>query len=80
MVRVLNRDTEERTLIKGMAGPVVDLAFSHSLSEVLVGAVDSLGSLFVYRVLEQSNGLRLSLASPHLAFRLISRLRLKTRN
>ena len=39
-----------------MVGPVVDLAFSHSSEEVVLGAVDSFGNLFVYKVEEQSSG------------------------
>ena len=39
-----------------MVGPVVDLAFSHSNDEVVIGIVDSGGNLFVYKVVEQPNG------------------------
>ena len=46
-----------RILIKGMLGPVVDLAFSHSTEEAVIGAVDSCGNLFVYKVTEESSGL-----------------------
>ena len=34
----------------------MDLAFSHSNEEVVLGAVDSFGNLFVYKVEEQSSG------------------------
>ena len=57
IVRVVNRVTEERLLVKGMRGPVRDLGFAHHAAEVIVGCVDSLGNLFVHRVTEQSNGL-----------------------
>ena len=57
IVRVVNRVTEERLLVKGMRGPVKDLGFAHHAAEVIVGCVDSLGNLFVHRVTEQSNGL-----------------------
>ena len=46
-----------RILIKGMLGPVVDLAFSHSSDEAVIGAVDSFGNLFVYKVTEETSGL-----------------------
>ena len=46
-----------RILIKGMLGPVVDLAFSHSKEEAVIGAVDSHGNLFVYKVTEETSGL-----------------------
>ena len=39
-----------------MVGPVVDLAFSYSNDEVVIGIVDSFGNLFVYKVVEQSSG------------------------
>lgn len=39
-----------------MVGPVVDLAFSHATDEVVLGAVDSYGNLFVYKVEEQGSG------------------------
>ena len=34
----------------------MDLAFSHSNDEVVIGIVDSGGNLFVYKVVEQPNG------------------------
>ena len=40
-----------------MLGPVVDLAFSHSKEEAVIGAVDSHGNLFVYKVTEETSGL-----------------------
>jgi len=57
VVRVVNRITDERCLIKGMKGAVVDLSFAHTKDEVIIGAVDSLGNLFVHRVLESPSGL-----------------------
>ena len=58
VVRIINRRTEDRLLIKGMLGPVVDLAFSHSSEEVVIGIVDSFGNMFVYRVVEESSGMQ----------------------
>ena len=40
-----------------MLGPVVDLSFSHSSDEVVIGAVDSKGNLFVYKVEESPSGM-----------------------
>eukprot|EP00090_Calanus_glacialis_P007849 TRINITY_DN16279_c0_g1_i2.p1 TRINITY_DN16279_c0_g1~~TRINITY_DN16279_c0_g1_i2.p1 ORF type:complete len:388 (-),score=164.66 TRINITY_DN16279_c0_g1_i2:87-1250(-) len=57
VVRVVNRDTDDRILIKGMRGAVVDLSFAHTKEEVVVGAVDSQGNLFVQKVTEGSSGL-----------------------
>ena len=39
-----------------MVGPVVDLAFSYSNDEVVIGIVDSFGNLFMYKVVEQTSG------------------------
>ena len=39
-----------------MVGPVVDLSFSHSKDEVVIGIVDSYGNLFVYKIEEQPSG------------------------
>ena len=57
VVRVVNRATDDRILVKGMRGPVKDLSFAHICSEVIVGCVDTLGNLFVHRVTEQASGL-----------------------
>ena len=42
----MNRVTDDRILIKGMRGTVVDLSFANTREEVVVGAVDSLGNLW----------------------------------
>ena len=39
VVRVVNRDTDDRILIKGTRGAVVDLSFAHAKEEVVVGAL-----------------------------------------
>jgi hypothetical protein len=57
VLRVVNRFTDDRILIKGMKGAVVDLSFAHTKEEVVVGAADSLGNLFVHNVMEGSSGL-----------------------
>jgi hypothetical protein len=57
VVRVVNRLTDYRILIKGIKGAVVDLSFAHTKEEVVVEAVDSLGNLFVHNVMEGSSGL-----------------------
>ena len=36
VVRVVNRATDDRILVKGMKGPVKDLAFAHTPSEVRI--------------------------------------------
>ena len=57
MVRVVNGVTDDRILIKGMRGTVVDLSFANTKEEGVAGAVDSLGNLFVHKVVEGSSGL-----------------------
>jgi hypothetical protein len=57
VVRVVNRVTNNRILINGMSGAVVNLSFTHTKEEVVVGAMDSqgnfdsLGKMFVYKVM-----------------------------
>lgn len=51
VVRIINRRTAERALLKDFGGRVIDLAFAHT-DEILVGAVDEIGSLMVYHVKE----------------------------
>jgi len=58
VVRIASRVKDDKLLIKGMLGPVVDLAFSHSSEEVVIGIVDSFGNMFVYRVVEESSGMQ----------------------
>ncbi|XP_063229999.1 enhancer of mRNA-decapping protein 4 isoform X2 [Bacillus rossius redtenbacheri] len=49
-VRVVNRKTGERTLLRGMLGKIKDIAFSHEHDEVVVASVDEFGNLFVYEI------------------------------
>lgn len=50
-VRVINRRTAERTVLKGFDGRVIEIAFANTESEVVLGAVDEKGNLHVYRLL-----------------------------
>ena len=54
-VRVYNRKTAERTLLKGFNGCVVDISFAFS-SNVVLGIVDEVGGIFVYDVMETDEG------------------------
>ena len=54
VVRMVNRATDDRIIIKGMRGTVVDLSSAHTKEEVVVGAVDSLENLFVHKVLREA--------------------------
>ncbi|XP_040563516.1 enhancer of mRNA-decapping protein 4 homolog [Lepeophtheirus salmonis] len=53
-VRVVNRDTGERILIKGIAGKVADIAFAY-LSAVIIGCIDEFGDLYIYSISEKSD-------------------------
>ncbi|XP_031786817.1 enhancer of mRNA-decapping protein 4 [Nasonia vitripennis] len=49
VVRVVNKELEQRTLIRGMRGLIQDLAFAH-VSNPILACVDYTGSLFVYSI------------------------------
>ena len=52
MVRVVQKKTDQRVLLKGMKGIVKDLAFSHCLDKIILGIVElgcRLGSRLVPR-------------------------------
>lgn len=51
VVRIINRKTAERALLKDFAGRVIDIAFAHT-DDVLIGAVDEMGNLMVYHIKE----------------------------
>ena len=50
-VRVLNRRTAERTLLKDFNGKVTDISFAH-VNAVILGAVDEIGCMFIYEIVE----------------------------
>ena len=49
VVRVVNKELEHRILLRGMRGPVQDLAFAH-VSNAILACIDCFGSLFVYTI------------------------------
>ena len=51
VVRIINRRTAERALLKDFIGRVIDIAFAHT-DDILIGAVDEIGNLMVYHVKE----------------------------
>lgn len=53
MVRVVNRETAERALLKGMEGLVQDIAFAHIATEIILACVDETGNLFIYSIEEK---------------------------
>jgi len=54
-VRVYDRKTAERALLKGFNGRVVDIAFAFA-SSVVLGIVDEVGGIFVYDITETVDG------------------------
>ncbi|KAK6618943.1 hypothetical protein RUM44_003324 [Polyplax serrata] len=59
-VRVVNRMTSQRGLIKGMEGLIQDIAFAHIDYQIWLAIVDERGSLFVYMVEEDETTKALS--------------------
>lgn len=55
VVRVVNRESMERSLLKGMEGMVQDIAFAHIPSQVVLACVDEYGNLLVHQVEETKN-------------------------
>ena len=55
IVRVINRKTAERALLKGFTGKVKDISFAH-IPGVVLGAVDEVGNMFIYEIYEGENG------------------------
>ena len=62
-MRILNRRTAERALLKGFMGSVVDVAFAHS-EDVIVATIDEVGNLFVYTLESAQDGKIVYLLEP----------------
>lgn len=54
VVRIINRRTADRVLLKDFTGRITDIAFAHT-DDVIFGAVDEAGNLFVYSIEETDN-------------------------
>ena len=54
-MRIINRKTAERALLKGFSGRIIDISFAH-LSQVILAAVDEVGNMFVYEVEDTTDG------------------------
>lgn len=54
VVRLINRKTAERALLKDFVGRVCDLSFAFISSRILLACVDEPGSLFVYEIKEDT--------------------------
>lgn len=53
MVRVTNKKSGKRSLIKELKTEVHDIAFALKSDEVILGCVDFEGTVFVYKIEEQ---------------------------
>ncbi|XP_022340302.2 enhancer of mRNA-decapping protein 4-like isoform X1 [Crassostrea virginica] len=51
VVRIINRKTAERALLKDLTGRVVDIAFAYT-DDVILAAVDEIGNLLVHSIKE----------------------------
>jgi hypothetical protein len=54
-VRIYNRKTAERALLKGFVGSIMDISFAYT-SSVILGIVDEVGGLYICDICEQSDG------------------------
>ena len=54
-MRVYNRKTAERALLKGFVGCIMDISFAFT-SSVVLGVVDEVGGLYIYDISEQPDG------------------------
>ncbi|XP_014769268.1 enhancer of mRNA-decapping protein 4 isoform X2 [Octopus bimaculoides] len=54
-VRILNRKTADRTLLKDFCGRVTDLAFAFT-DKILLAAIDEMGNLYIHQITGASEG------------------------
>ena len=54
-MRIINRKTAQRTLLKGFTGRVQDISFAH-LSALVLGCVDEAGDMFINEVHDGADG------------------------
>ncbi|XP_021913253.1 enhancer of mRNA-decapping protein 4 isoform X2 [Zootermopsis nevadensis] len=52
VIRVVNRESSERSLLKGIEGMVQDIAFAHIPNQVVLACVDEYGNLLVHQIEE----------------------------
>lgn len=55
VVRVVNRESTERSLLRGMEGMVQDIAFAHIPTQVILACVDEQGNLLVHQIEQTDN-------------------------
>uniref|UniRef100_A0A0A9WX41 Enhancer of mRNA-decapping protein 4 n=1 Tax=Lygus hesperus TaxID=30085 RepID=A0A0A9WX41_LYGHE len=56
VIRVVNRETAKRTLIKGIEGTIEDLAFAFIADRAILASLDCAGTLLVHNIAEGATG------------------------
>lgn len=54
LVRIVNRETNERALIKGFSSLIEDISFAHLYEILMLACIDQSGTVYVYVVNEES--------------------------
>ena len=57
MLRILNRETVQKTLIKGFTGSIEDVAFAHYNSDHLA-CIDAAGDVFIWTISENDDKIK----------------------
>ena len=55
VVRVVNRESNNRSLLKGIEGMVQDIAFAHIPKQIILACVDEFGNLLVHEIEERGD-------------------------
>ena len=71
MVRILNRKTVQKALIKGFTGSIEDMSFAHYNSDQLA-CIDSAGDVFIWTISEDDDKIRYPLETCTNIVRLIT--------
>lgn len=57
LLRILNRKTVQKALIKGFTGDIEDVSFAHYTSDLLA-CIDSAGDIFVWTISEEDDNIK----------------------
>ncbi|XP_025833664.1 enhancer of mRNA-decapping protein 4 isoform X2 [Agrilus planipennis] len=61
MIRVANQKNNNRTLIKDIGAPILDLSFAIIPKQIILGCADTEGSIYIYEIDDQSDSVVWSL-------------------
>lgn len=53
LVRIVNRETNERSLIKGFSSLIEDISFAHLYDILMLACIEQSGNVYVYVVKEE---------------------------